>query len=42
LDDGQGARASIRNKMWGDHGMLSRGDPRFMVGSGSRDRSSTF
>lgn len=34
-------RAELRDRMWGDHGMLSRGDTRFLASS-SRDRSSSL
>ncbi len=33
-------RARVRDSLWGDHGMLSRGDPRFRVDSSTTRRRS--
>lgn len=41
ITDPSTARGRMREKLWGDHGMLSRGDPRFLVSSTSSESESS-
>jgi hypothetical protein len=39
ITDPDSSRAHLRDKLWGDHGMLSRGDTRFLASSSSSSRT---
>lgn len=42
IEDEESRRARLRQKLWGDHGMLSRGDQRFLAGGRTGKKSSSM